>query len=203
MTELELKGATVTYYNDFINNEKAIEYYDILLDSFDFIRRRVTYENGKAKLNRGTVAFGDDGFDIPDIWGDDIILNNWTDELREIKNMVEAITKNTYNICLCNWYSTKGRGIGWHADREELGDTQSIASISLGAKRPFLFREKDSDKECLNIELDNGSLLWMGPGTQENYEHCVPKVKYEVGGRINLTFRKFHKSNYVKKYAEN
>lgn len=44
MTELELKGATVTYYNDFINSKKATEYYDILLDSFDFIRRRVTYK---------------------------------------------------------------------------------------------------------------------------------------------------------------
>lgn len=55
--------------------------------------------------------------------------------------------------------------------------------------------------ENLSIVLGNGSLLWMGPGTQENYQHCVPQVNgVKMNGRINLTFRKFNEKQYKKRY---
>jgi len=201
MKGLGLCGAIVNYYPNVIDSESCAKYYDIFVKSFDLIRRKVDYGSSSGLLNRSTCVFGDinDSFKIPDIWGEGAVLCKWT-ELLEIKNKVEEITQTSFNICLCNHYTTKKRTIGWHSDREEFGDTQSIASISIGAERPFKFRKKGERNKCADIILENGSLLWMGPGTQENYEHCVPSIKEKVGGRINLTFRKFNEHNYTKKY---
>lgn len=197
--KITLPEADVSYYKNFLDKDNASKYYDIFLETFDFSRRTVNYGSSIGKLNRETCAFGDADLSLPDIWGDDLKRNDWTPELLEIKEKIENVTDKKYNICLCNYYSSKNRTIGWHADREEFGDTQSIASISLGAERPFLFRVKGDKKECFSIILEHGSLLIMGAGTQENYEHSVPKFKFSEG-RINLTFRKFHHENYNKKY---
>ncbi len=199
---LDLEAAKVLYYPDFITKEDADQYFATFA-KLPFERRTVIYNNqSKGKLNRGTLAFGDDGVSLPDIWGKDLQLMPWTPDMQQIKEQIEKITNTTYNICLCNYYSTAKRTIGWHADREELGDTQCIASVSFGDERPFLFRKQGEKEKCHEIILENGSLLWMGPGTQENYEHCVPIVKnaQNFKGRINLTFRKFHPENYSKNY---
>lgn len=202
MIKLPLEGAQVYYYKSIIEKEKADEYLNLFTNTFDLTRRKVTFKNDNnesktGKLNRATCAFGDKSVEkYPSIWGDDLKLSEWTPEMLEIKKKVEEITKHNYNICLCNYYSTSNRTIGWHADREELGDTQSIASISFGGKRTFEFRKKGEIEPCYSIVLESGSLLWMGPGTQENYEHQVSKGGEDE--RINLTFRKFHSENYSK-----
>jgi len=206
--ELQLPDAKVTYYANFIDDATSNAYYNLFLSTFNFARRYVDYgkdgNENKGLLNRATCAFGDTGLELPDIWGEDIQMNEWTPEMLEIKALVEEATKTKYNICLCNYYNTRKRTIGWHADREELGDTQSIASISFGDERPFSFRRQGEKEVYKSLILGNGSLLWMGPGTQENYQHSIPQVKLENAkdfkGRINLTFRKFHPENYAKKY---
>jgi len=205
MNELGLPGAIISYCPNAITKEDCDDYYDVFIKTFDLIRRKVTYEETSGILNRATCVFGDidESFDIPDIWGEGTKIYEWTTELLEIKKVVEGLTGFTYNICLCNYYSTKKRTIGWHSDREEFGDTQSIASISIGSERMFEFRKKGEKSMYKEILLENGSLLWMGPGTQENYEHCVPSSKNSVSGRINLTFRKFNLENYKKKYLVN
>jgi ribonuclease HI len=60
-------------------------------------------------------------------------------------------------------------------------------------------RRIDDHKSMYELELESGSLLLMGPGTQEHYQHCIRKMGVkalgEHGGmckpRINLTFRAF------------
>ena len=205
MQNLNLKDANVKYIENFLSKNDA----DRLYESFKklpYQRRIVEYNLGKGKLNRATVAFSDKNIkNIPDIWGKDIPVLDWTPEMIEIKEKIKKVinqsNENIYNVCLCNYYSTGNRTIGWHSDREEYGSTQSIASISLGDERSFMFRKKGKQESCLELTLNHGSLLWMGPGTQENYEHCVPKEQNKkCNGRINLTFRIFHQENYAKTY---
>lgn len=202
LESIDLDNAIIKYKSNILTKEKCDKYYSKFLDTFQMFRRSVNYGESRGKLNRATCVFGDENpdFSIPDIWGEETVLNFWTPELLEIKAMVEQLTGFTYNICLCNYYSTKNRTIGWHSDREEFGDTQSIASVSIGSERHFLFRRKGEEYIRKDLVLENGSLLWMGPGTQENYEHCVPPDQNVVGGRFNLTFRKFNKANYEKPY---
>jgi alkylated DNA repair dioxygenase AlkB len=98
----------------------------------------------------------------------------------------------SFNICLLNYYPTSQHRLGWHSDREELGRSTPIASISLGATRTFLVRSKtDGIRDRTSISMENGSLIVMENICQYKYLHSVPKedVEEEGRGRINLTFR--------------
>ncbi len=116
----------------------------------------------------------------------------WTSTLLTIKNVVESITKESYNACLLNLYHNGEESMGWHSDNEkEIITNSSIASLSLGANRKFSFKHKLS-KETVSIELANGSLLEMKGGVQAHWWHALPKSKKVTDARINLTFRQMH-----------
>jgi 23S rRNA G2445 N2-methylase RlmL/alkylated DNA repair dioxygenase AlkB len=95
-----------------------------------------------------------------------------------------------FNVCLLNFYEDGQQRIGWHSDREEIGRTTPIASVSLGAPRKFLVRsQNDGRKDRASLQLISGSLVVMEPSCQTNYLHSVPKESEVTSGRINLTFR--------------
>ena len=95
-----------------------------------------------------------------------------------------------FNVCLLNFYEDGQQRIGWHADREEIGRTTPIASVSLGAPRKFLVRSQtDGRRDRASLQLSSGSLVVMEPSCQTNYLHSVPKESEVTSGRINLTFR--------------
>jgi alkylated DNA repair dioxygenase AlkB len=65
----------------------------------------------------------------------------------------------------------------------------------LGAERIFRFRERNGS-EKFDFTLENGSLIVMGDGCQDKYEHCLLKDEKITEGRINLTFRLFDYNRY-------
>jgi alkylated DNA repair dioxygenase AlkB len=118
----------------------------------------------------------------------------WTPELIELKNLVEQKTGLNFNSCLLNLYHTGEEGMSWHSDAEaELGPDPAIASLSLGAERKFVLKNKLSG-EKVTVELENGSLLLMKGQTQKNWLHSLPKTKKVKEPRINLTFRRIIKT---------
>ena len=87
-------------------------------------------------------------------------------------------------------YENGTQAIGWHADREEIGRTTPIASISLGATRTFMLKSKNGSKnDKAEFHLEDGSLTIMENVCQHEYLHSVPKETTVTKGRINLTFR--------------
>ena len=79
--------------------------------------------------------------------------------------------------------------MAYHSDDEVmLLKNGSIASLSFGAERRFLFKHK-RDAKSLGILLKNGSLLEMKGETQLNWLHRLPTTKKVLTPRINLTFR--------------
>ena len=113
----------------------------------------------------------------------------WTDELLEIKHIVENYEAVKFNSCLLNFYHDGDDGMGWHSDNEkELIKNGVIASISLGAERKFSFKHK-KNKEKIDLILGNGSLLVMKEQIQNHWMHQLPKSKKVREPRINLTFR--------------
>ena len=86
----------------------------------------------------------------------------WNGLVKNIKEKIENETGKEYNICLCNYYATGKRGIGFHSDQEEYGSVSCIASISLGEEREFVFRKKDDPDNRTSIVLEHGSLIIMG-----------------------------------------
>lgn len=102
---------------------------------------------------------------------------------------VETETGKPFNRALVNYYRNGKDSVDWHADDEaSLGFEPLIASVSVGAERIFQLRHNLS-QERVKINLPHGSLLLMGAGVQEHWQHSVAKVKQLEDPRVNFTFR--------------
>lgn len=113
----------------------------------------------------------------------------WTDELADLKVLVEGSSGDRFNSCLLNLYHDGSEGMSWHSDDEStLVRDSAIASLSLGAERKFSFRHKES-RDRVSLMLERGSLLVMKGSTQRHWQHCLPKTRKVAQPRINLTFR--------------
>ena len=121
----------------------------------------------------------------------------WHSTVLEIRRRAEELSQCTFNSVLLNLYRDGLDSVAWHADDEaELGDDPVIASVSLGADRPFQLKSRQSQPpEKHQIWLKNGSILVMGKGIQSRWLHQLPKVKSLKKTRINLTFRQVQKLN--------
>ena len=111
---------------------------------------------------------------------------SWMEDLRR---RVELSTSETFNAVLVNYYRDGKDSNDWHSDDEkELGAYPVIASVSIGAERVFHLRHKVT-KQKIKMNLPHGSLLLMGAGIQEYWQHKLSKTSLQVGPRINLTLR--------------
>ncbi len=125
------------------------------------------------------------------IWGPNQI---WSDKMTLVKDRIERDTGHTFETCVCIYYPDGNSGVDYHSDAPAFGDTTHIASISMGAERIFHLREKQN-KKVNEMVLKNGSLLLMGEGCQDRYEHALPLDSNCKSPRINLTFRKYGFNN--------
>ena len=113
----------------------------------------------------------------------------FTEELLQLKQIVEEKSGAKYNSCLLNLYHNGDEGMGWHSDNEpSIVKDAVIASLSFGAERKMSFKHKET-KETVSLVLENGSLLVMGEGSQTHWWHSIPKTKKVSVPRISLTFR--------------
>ena len=117
----------------------------------------------------------------------------WTPGLASIRERLHDALCVHFHGVLANWYRDGNDAMGWHSDDEpELGPAAPhdvlVASISLGALRRFLLRDKHGD-ERIELALGGGDLLVMGGSTQRWYRHSVPRERGVTMPRLNLTFR--------------
>lgn len=203
--DLELQNAKVIYINNYINDDlkhKIFTKYQTIFENE--INKKVIDNNRIYKLNRKTLVLVDENlvdYVIPKIWGDDVTIMIFDDEIKEIKKKLEEDLNYNFNICLCNYYPNGKSNISFHSDNEEKGDIECIASISIGAVRDFAFRKKnDETKEIIKtVSLESGSLIVMDSGCQQNYEHSLLVNKEINEARLNITFRNFKFDQYSKK----
>ena len=179
------------YYEKIVNDEEIKGLYDALLNNIHWENERVIMF-GKEIVTKRKVAFFSDPSISYRYASKTKIGLPWTSTLLIIKNIVESITKESYNACLLNLYHNGEESMGWHSDNEkEIIANSSIASLSLGANRKFSFKHKAS-KETVSIELEDGSLLEMKDSVQAHWWHALLKSKKVTAARINLTFRQMH-----------
>jgi alkylated DNA repair dioxygenase AlkB len=83
----------------------------------------------------------------------------WPPIVEVVKKRIEVASGQTYNVVLMNWYQDGSHHVGWHADSEDdLVKPSVIASLSLGATRPFQLRHKEdskkgTDKSALHLRM--------------------------------------------------
>ena len=115
--------------------------------------------------------------------------NDIPDWLLPLKNLVESECKQKFNFLLFAKYRDENDSITFHSDDEKfLGASPTIASITVGEKRPFLLKNKHT-KETQQFNLSHGDLFIMKNDCQKNYLHSVPKQKTSLKTRISITFR--------------
>ena len=119
----------------------------------------------------------------------------WTDELNQLRRLIQEQTDYRFNSVLANLYRDGQDSVGWHSDNEpELGTSPAIASLTLGAERRFCLRHKTHKEQVHQIQLAHGSLLLMAGETQQHWLHSLPKTKRPTKPRINLSFRQIIKT---------
>jgi alkylated DNA repair dioxygenase AlkB len=186
------------YVGSFMTKAECNELYDDLL-TYETLTTPFTLKlaNGEQyQENYGKMMFIDrilfEEQRLPEsIWGPTQI---WSNKMTLIKNRVESYTGYQFETCVCIYYPNGNSGVDYHSDPVAFGDTTNIASVSIGAERIFHLREKETMK-VNELLLENGSLLIMGEGCQERYEHALPLNSIYKKARINLTFRKYGFSN--------
>jgi alkylated DNA repair dioxygenase AlkB len=179
------------YHEKVLTDEQIKPLYEELLNKINWENERVVMF-GKEIITKRKVAFYSDPLIAYTYSSKTKIGLPWKDPLIILKNIVESLTKQTYNACLLNLYHNGDEAMGWHSDNEkEIIANSTIASLSIGASRKFSFKHKVT-KETISIQLGNGSLLEMKGTIQSHWLHTLPKSKKITESRINLTFRQMH-----------
>jgi alkylated DNA repair dioxygenase AlkB len=182
------KDGEVYYFEGIFNQKTTQDYFDKLFSDIPWQNDEVIIFGKHIITKRKTAFYGSLPFEykysnIPRV------ALQWTDTLETIKTKVEVITRQKYNACLLNLYHNGEESMGWHTDDEStLVRNGSIASLSLGAERKFVFKHR-LQKEKIEILLESGSLLEMKGVTQNHWLHRLPPTKKIKFPRINLTFR--------------
>lgn len=187
-TNLLPMNGTVLYYGKVVDEERARNYYETLLNTIEWKNdEAIIY--GKHYITKRKVAwYGDKNFSYT-YSNTTKFAQAWTRELLELKTLSEKITGTTYNSCLLNLYHSGEEGMAWHSDDEKaLGKNSAIASWSFGAERKFSFKHKQSG-QTVSVVLENGSLLVMKDETQTHWLHRLPPTTKVKRPRVNLTFR--------------
>ena len=178
----------VQYFGKALSNEESGFYLNKLLQTIE-------WKNDEAKIfgkhiitKRKAAWYGDSDY-LYTYSNSTKQALTWTNELLQLKQIVEDLIGSTFNSCLLNLYHNGSEGMAWHSDDEKsLAQNAAIASVSLGAERKFSFRHKKT-KETASLLLETGSVLVMKGSTQTNWLHSLPKTKKVSLPRINLTFR--------------
>ena len=182
------KEGIVNYFGQIMTDNQANLYYKLLLNEIDWKNDQAIIFGKLIETKRKIAWYGD----IPFAYTYSKVTKTalpWTETLKQLKDLAEEKTGETYNSCLLNLYHDGSEGMAWHSDGEkQLKHHGAIASLSFGAERKFAFKHKQT-KEVVALNLASGSLLVMKGSTQENWLHRLPPTKKISHPRINLTFR--------------
>lgn len=187
--DLPLRNGQAWYQPDFLSLTKQDELKSHLWEFYNWEQPELILFGKSNPIPRlaAWVANKEVGYDYA---GVKHVLQRWSLPLLKVKQQIEIATQTEYNSVLINAYRNGLDKMGWHSDNEKaLGNDPLIASLNLGVARRFDLRNIHDSADEVKLNLESGSLLFMGSGIQGNYKHQVPQQKRVEGMRINLTFR--------------
>lgn len=185
---LPLPEAHVRYYPQWLTTEQANLYKKRLVESLPWRQDSLRMFGKSIRIPRLQSWHGDANCHYT-YSGLSLSPAPWTKELAAIRDLCSAEVGAHFNSVLANWYRDGQDSMSMHADDEpELGPAPTIASVTLGEARPFVFKHKETKARHVQV-LEHGSLLVMSGSTQHHYFHGITKTTKPIGDRINLTYR--------------
>ncbi|WP_405597773.1 MULTISPECIES: alpha-ketoglutarate-dependent dioxygenase AlkB [unclassified Pseudoalteromonas] len=115
----------------------------------------------------------------------------WFPLLGQLQQQITDLTGVEFSVAVCLYYPDGEESLSFHSDLPAFGPTDIIASISLGAEREFLIRSQSNTQEQHSLTLEDGSLLIMGKGFQDNYQHALASAHKATRPRFNISLRQF------------
>ena len=173
------------YFPDFLQEPEPI--FETLLTELELSYQYIRMYGKELREPRQTAYYADPGI-CYQYSGKTRYPKPWPPTLQRLREDVCNYLQTKFNSCLVNHYVNGQEYMGWHRDDEkELGPTPIVASLSLGEKRSFQFRNLQRTYE---IELISGSLFVMLPDFQSLFQHQLPKRLRSKSPRLNLSFRR-------------
>lgn len=183
----------IHYWPNFLTPDESRNLFDGLREHIAWRQDEIRLFGRVSKIPRlqGFVADRGIGYTYSGIR---LIGNGFDPLCARVKQDIEETCGELFNAVLLNLYRDGHDSMGWHSDNEpELGDQPIIASLSLGETRTLRFRDPKKIEPNWSLELENGSLLLLGKGVQQRWQHSVPKRTRSKQPRMNLTFRNIRK----------
>lgn len=173
-------------WDEFLPPDPCAALFAALEDGICWERHILRMFGRTVPMPRQTAWFGPHGYGYSGAWHPAAPL---PPVLVAVQAAVAERTGQPYNSVLLNRYASGQDCVGWHSDDDyDPGPHPGVASVSLGATRRFRLRSRHT-RETVDLDLVGGSLLFMGPGTQRDWQHALPRRKRCKETRINLTFR--------------
>jgi alkylated DNA repair dioxygenase AlkB len=142
---------TVCYYGKILNSKSASQIFDLLMKNILWKNDEVIIFGKHIITKRKAAWYGNSDY-LYTYSNSTKQALPWTKELSWLRQIIEELIGTKFNSCLLNLYHNGNEGMGWHSDDEKsLGKNNTIASLSFGAERIFLFKHK----RMLNTNLYN------------------------------------------------
>ena len=187
--EIKLPNAHLIYVSNFYKTDEANRIFNHLKEKTLWQEDDITVFGKTYKQPRLTAFYSENNKSYG-YSGLQLKTEQFTPLLNDIKLKIQQEFSESFNSVLLNLYRDGNDSNGWHADNEkELGINPVIASISLGAERPFHFKHKIFKEQRHKLILRHGSLLIMKGEMQHYWLHQIAKTKKQISERINLTYR--------------
>jgi len=177
-----------------------------LSEQIPWIQGQMNMFNKVIDIPRAMFFLGDEhvkvykysrlSFDIQS-WSNAIPLYEEIRQIRDTIKVDELLQQVTgkqlhFDSCLLNFYRNGNDKIDYHSDREALGPANAVVTISLGASRLFVFKNKvkapNGFYPTIKTILNDGDLMLMAGTCQELWTHGVPRGETKES-RISLTYR--------------
>lgn len=118
----------------------------------------------------------------------------WSPTSKILKHCVEQnlrpLIQQNMNHCVTNYYRHGHDHIDHHSDKTlDLHPNGVIVSLSLGDDRIMEFKRRAIPHDIVRIRLPHGSMLLMGPKTNQQFTHSILANPKSIQPRISLTFR--------------
>lgn len=107
-----------------------------------------------------------------------------------VEKALQPLIQQTMNHCVTNYYRDGNDFIGHHSDKDlDLNRDGVIVSVSLGDERILELRRRQEPQDVTRIALPHGSMLVLGPKTNQLFSHSIlPKLE-STQPRVSLTLR--------------
>lgn len=181
---------------DLFESEEDKKYLFEVCKTLNWKKHTITIQGKEIPVPRLIAWYGDVNYKYSGITHYAEVM---PEVIQYVKSIIEKLcseklkTEVKFNSVLLNYYRNGSDSISFHSDDErELDECPVIASVSLGATRRFIFKNKEDAKIKEEYALTNGHCLVMHGKTQKLWLHGIPKEPNVSEERINLTFRFTH-----------